>query len=46
MKAIHVLGGGVLAAACVLAGRVTHPGVAEAAGVAVTPPEQLLDALS
>ena len=30
----------------VLAGRVTHPGVAEAAGVAVTPPEQLLDALS
>src|SRR5207249_11317216 len=30
----------------VLAGRVTHPGVAEAAGVAVTPPEQLLAALS
>ncbi|TMA57661.1 MAG: alanine dehydrogenase, partial [Deltaproteobacteria bacterium] len=26
----------------VLAGRVTHPGVAEAAGVAATPPEQLL----
>jgi alanine dehydrogenase len=29
-------------AANVLGGHVTHPGVAEAAGVAVTPPEQLL----